>query len=291
MGKREKLKRRIKNLVSKPKNLIFGKTATDVIFMPIEVSALELQPWVDPDSIGHYQFDPNSFKSLDYSVCSALSDTCGDLGYLPGSNTFVMSDEAFCNFTSNVPRFVTSVADSLELTEKEAIQAVKGFFNDKTLLVQPKGFEGALYSTGGILQTGGVSLWTVKVTTSAKLVGVTGTKLISSQPLLLIGIPTLFGMAFTSAASLGNPEGLYFKTCMTMGRVFNLPMRGIEQVYNMHIAPTIYTIFGVKTTLNATQAACRGAGLNATEALRLTQFAQKKNLMKMAKDAILSFFK
>lgn len=206
MRKRDKIKNTIRKVISKPKNLLFGKMTSDIVFSPKKVSALELQPWIDPQALSQYRFDPNTFKSLDYSVCSALTDTCGDLGYLPGSRTFVMSDKAFCNLTSNIPQFVNSVADSLELTQDQAVETMKGFFKDKTLLVQPQGFEGALYTAGGVLQTGGISLYTEHIAGTAKLVGVTGTQLISSQPLLLIGIPTLFGMAFTSAAALGGPK-------------------------------------------------------------------------------------
>lgn len=203
--------------------------------------------------MNQYHFHPNSFKSLDYTVCSALSDTCRDLGYLSGSRTFVMSDKAFCNLTFNIPEFVTSVADSLELIKSEAVDALKSYFSDKTLLIQPKGFEGGLYKAGGIIQSGGISAWTVHIVGSAKLVRVTATQLISAQPLLLIGIPTLFGMAFTSAASLWDSNSLYSKTCMSLGRFFNLPMRGLKQGYNVYIAPFIYRMIGVKTTLNANQ--------------------------------------
>lgn len=290
MRKRDKIKDKIKKIISKPKNLLFGKITNDIVFKPKEVSALELQPWIDPQTLSQYQFDPNTLKSLDYTVCSALTDTCGDLGYLPGSRTFVMSDKAFCNLTSNIPQFVNSVADSLDLTHSEAVESVTNYFKDKTLLVQPQGFEGTLYKAGGILQTGGISLYTVHIAGSAKLVGVTGTQLIASQPLLLIGIPTLFGMAFTSAAALGDPNGLYSKTCMTLGKIFNFPMWGLEQGYNAYVAPLIYNIAGVKTTLNATQIAARGAGLNTTEALRVASMTKKKPFITAVKNGLVSFF-
>lgn len=68
-------------------------------------------------------------------------------------------------------------------------------------------------------------------------------------------------------------------------------MRGLELGYNVYLASVLYRISGIKTTLNATQIATRGAGLNGTEAMKLASMAKKKNLMKAVKNAFMQIIK
>jgi len=75
---------------------------------------------LDPSELQPFQFNPDShFSSTGYTICHQLSKRCHDLGYLPLSKTFVMTDNSFCQLVENTEGFISDVASSLDVSNNQ----------------------------------------------------------------------------------------------------------------------------------------------------------------------------
>lgn len=123
----------------------------------------------------------------------------------------------------------------------------------------------------------------------AKGAGVTGIRLLQTQPLLLLVLPTVGGMFFHGCGSvLGN--NTVGRICNTLGDGLNLPMFYAEMLYNSYAAPVLYKTTGIQTLLNYTKQAQRGPGLDAKEALELLNDSGKESISKKVQSYIVKRF-
>ena len=251
------------------------------------LSGIVVSSKLDPTELQQFQFNPDShFSSTGYTICHELSKRCHDIGYLPFSKTFVMTDNSFCQLVKETEEFISDVAVSLDVSNEQAVSAVSNFFKDRSILVSQSGVPGYVYKIGTYLQTAGSATMVARTVSFAKMAGVSGLKIIQTQPLLLITLPTVGAMFFHGCGSLtGNTTiGRTFKT---IGNILNLPMSYAELIYNTYASPAITRIFGIPTLLNYTKQANRGPGLDAQEARKLLADVKKDSIIKHMKSWVI----
>jgi hypothetical protein len=181
---------------------------------------------------------------------------------------------------------VQTVGEKLNLNRTDTLNEIANFFEDKTLLVSPTGFQKYLYKVGTFAQTSGSKCMVVRTITIAKSMGVTGIKLIQGQPLMVIALPTVGAIFFHGCGQIIGNNTLG-RTCNTIGNILNLPMAFTELCYNTYIAPTLNSTFGIVTILNYTKQAQRGPGLDLKEAVQLIKGKNEASIFSTIKCAVI----
>lgn len=98
----------------------------------------------------------------------------------------------------------------------------------------------------------------------AKLAGVSGWRILQSQPALAIAIPTTGAMFFYGCGAIAgnNTIGKYL---VTTGDVLALPMKGFEIMWNSYGNPVIQKVTGITVILNITKTFKTGPGYTIKE--------------------------
>ena len=140
----------------------------------------------------------------------------------------------------------------MEISEQSAIEQANNFFQDKNLVVQAGGVQGAVYQVGSYIQSAGSAGLVSKTLGLAKLAGVNGVQILKAQPAFAIAIPTTGAMFFYGCGAVfgNNTIGKVF---ITTGDVLALPMKGVKIMWNSYGNPIIHKIFGIPVILNLTQ--------------------------------------
>lgn len=183
--------------------------------------------------------------------------------------------------------FIKSISQGLNITRKEAIIEISDFFSDKTLLVQPYGFQKYFYKMGTFAQTAGCASMAARTIVMAKAYGASGLQLIQAQPFLVVALPTVGGIFFHGCGQVigNNTVG---RTFNTIGNVLNLPMTLVEMTYNSYLAPLVNRTIGIPTILNYTQQVRLGPGLTFSEAFQFIKSSEKASILKTVKCFILT---
>jgi hypothetical protein len=203
---------------------------------------------------------------------------CKDVAYFPNSKSFVISTDTFSHLVETNDLFISNVSKALEVDKGQAIKQISDFFVDKPFLVQQTGVQGGLYRLGTFAQTAGAASMLSRTLAFSKAAGVGGLIIIQAQPLILVALPSVGAMFFHGCGTLlGNTT--YGRTCNTVGNILNLPMAGVELIYNVYGAPIVNATFGIPTILNYTKQAKRGIGLDTKEALDFICAAKKPSIL------------
>jgi hypothetical protein len=245
--------------------------------------ALSLEEKLPVTDVANMYWDPASrFTPRNITICNELTKRCEDLSYLPETRTFVLSDKSFCKLAEKSNEFLEDVSIALDVNKNQAINAVADFFPDRSMLVQQKGIEGAIYRFGSWTQAGGSGVLVYRTISMAKLAGAHGVTLIQAQPFLIVALPNVDGMFFHSCGALigNNTIG---RTCNTIGNVLNLPMTFSESIYNVYVAPIFAKLTGISTVLNYTKQMQRGPGLDGEEAVKFL-IDKDKGFIRASKD-------
>ena len=193
-----------------------------------------------------------------------------------------MTENYFCQLVEETEEFISDIASSLKARDEQAISAVSNFFKDRSILVFQSGVPGYFYKIGTYLQTAGSVTMVARTVLFAKLAGVSGLKILRTQPLLLITLPTVGAMFFHGCGSLAENTTIG-RTFNTIGNTLNLPMSYAELIYNTYASPAIAHIFRIPTLLNYTKQASRGPGLDTQEATKLLGDVKKDSIIKHIK--------
>lgn len=226
--------------------------------------------------------------SANITICEQLVKNCYDLSYIPGSKTFIMSDNSFCRLVDNQQEFVNNVSQVLNADSNETAKQIATFFQDHQILVQPTGIQGAFHKVGTYLQGGGSALLVARTISMAKVAKATGLTVIKAQPLLLIAIPTT-GAIFFHGLGMVSGNNTFGRSCNMIGNSFLIPMYGCELTYNAYIGPFVNQTFGFPTYLNFTQQLIRGPGFSQVEAQQLLEQAKKHEIMKKGLTVVKNF--
>lgn len=243
---------------------------------------------VEPSMCVIQSIDLNSFEfvseftATDYIICNRLTHYCPDLSYVNKTKTLVVSDHSFCRLVEHTDQFLGDIAGLINKNSSQASTEVSRFFRNRNILIQQTGIQAHVYKVGTYFQTGGCATMVARTLSFTKMAGVSGLKIIESQPLLIIALPTVGAMFFHGCGSIigNNTVG---RTFNTIGNTLNLPMFFVESVYNTYASPVINRIFGIPTLLNYTKQALRGPGLDPSEATKFLSNIEKKSIMEHVK--------
>lgn len=111
------------------------------------------------------------------------------------------------------------------------MEEAQKFFQDKNIVVQAGGVQGAVYKAGSYLQFAGSAGLVTQTLALAKLAGINGLQILQFQPVLAVAIPTTDAMFFYGCGAIAgnNPVG---RVLTTTGDVLALLIKGVEIMWN-----------------------------------------------------------
>ena len=199
-----------------------------------------------------------------YVFCDQISKLCGNFQVIPGSQTIVLDYNGFCKLVSESDVILSTISSDLGVTKVSAMEQAAKFFQDKNIVVQAGGVQGAVYKVGSYLQSAGSAALVSQTLALAKLAGVSGLQILQSQPALLFAIPTTGALFFYGCGAIAGNTTIG-KVLVTTGDALALPMRGVEMMWNSYGNPVIQKVFGIPTILNMTQTFKTGPGYTLKE--------------------------
>ena len=234
--------------------------------------------------------NPSPFKLGDefsYKFCDQISQLCGSFQIIPETQTFVLDYNGFCRLASESDVIISTISSDLEMTKTSAMEQAQKFFQDKNVIVQAGGVQGAVYKVGSYLQSAGSAGLVSRTLALAKLAGVSGLQILQAQPALAIAIPTTGAMFFYGCGAVfgNNTIGKVF---VTTGDVLALPMKGVEIMWNSYGNPVIQRVFGIPVILNLTQTFKTGPGYTVKE-IRDYIPLNNTSLVKSIKDRLIKW--
>ena len=234
--------------------------------------------------------NPSQFKLGDefsYKFCDQISQLCGSFQVIPETQTLVLDYNGFCSLASELDVILSTISSDLGVTKVSAMEQAQKFFQDKNIVVQAGGVQGAVYKVGSYLQSAGSAGLVSQTLALAKLAGVSGLQILQAQPALAIAIPTTGAIFFYGCGAVfgNNTIGKVF---VTTGDIFALPMKGVEIMWNSYGNPVIQKIFGIPIILNMTQTFKTGSGYTVKE---ISDYISLNNtsLLKSIKDRLINW--
>jgi uncharacterized membrane protein (UPF0136 family) len=222
-----------------------------------------------------------------YQFCDQISQICGTFRVIPETQTFVLDYNGFCQLASESGMILDTISYNLAITKDEAMQQAQNFFNNKNVIVQAGGVQGALYKVGSYLQSAGSAGLVANTLVLAKLAGVSGLQILKAQPMLAVAIPTTGAIFFYGCGAIvGN--NAFGKTLVTTGDILAFPMKGVEIMWNSYGNPVIQKVFGIPIILNMTQAFKTGPGYTLKEIATYIPL-NKKSIVKTIKEKIIGW--
>jgi len=222
-----------------------------------------------------------------YQFCDQISQICGIFRVIPKTQTLVLDYNGFCQLASESDMILDTISYNLAITKDEAMQQAQNFFNNKNVIVQAGGAQGALYKVGSYLQSAGSAGLVANTLGLAKLAGVSGLQILKAQPILAVAIPTTGAIFFYGCGAIvGN--NAFGKALVTTGDVLAFPMKGVEIMWNSYGNPVIQKVFGIPIILNMTQAFKTGPGYTLKEITRYIPL-NNKSVLKNIKEKIIDW--
>ena len=199
-----------------------------------------------------------------YRFCDQISKVCGVFYSIPETQTIVLNYNGFCRLVSESDVILQTLSYDLGTTKKSVIEQAQLFFNDKNVIVQAEGIQGAVYRVGSYVQSAGSAALVSNTLALAKLAGVNGLQILKAQPLLIVAIPTTGAMFFYGCGAIigNNTVG---KSLITTGDILALPMKGLEIMWNSYANMAVQKVFGMPVILNMTQTFKTGPGYTLKE--------------------------
>jgi len=210
----------------------------------------------------------DTFKNVDptnYTILSRFGECMDSVKYYPGSGTIVMDCKNYSLVVGKFQQeFLPNVAKDLAMNQTEAYGAVQEFFCNKNVMVQPTGIQGKVYNLMRGIQTYTPLASMTQAVTTAKTLGLTGTKIVTSAPLTCVGA-TYIGSIFFAYVGTVAGNNTFGVVCNTTSYVLSRPMRGVEMVLNGLILTPISNTIGLPLILNGTSELTAGMGIHVSE--------------------------
>ena len=216
-------------------------------------------------NIAGYSLD--NFKTFDpagYTILCRLGETCDGLTYFPATSKVVLNVGQQSKLVYNFQNLVPNIAKDLSISTEAASQTASGFFEDKTVVVQPVGIQGKVYNTMRSLQNYIPMIYTSQAVATIKTVGITGVQVITHAPLTFVGATYVGAVFFSYCGGIAgnNTVGLILNST---SYVLSRPMKGVEIVLNGLILRPLSHGLGVPLVLNGTQEMIAGTGISVKE--------------------------
>lgn len=234
--------------------------------------------------------NPYQFKLGDefsYQFCDQISQLCGSFQFIPETQTLVLDYNGFCRLVSKSDIILSTISSDLGLTKASAMEQAQKFFQNKNVVVQAGGVQGALYKVGSYLQSVGSAGLICETLPLARLAGVNGLQILQAQPALAIALPTAGAIFFYGCGALFRSNTIG-KVCVTTADVLALPMKGVEVMCNSYGNPVIQKVFGIPFILNMTQTFKTGPGYTLKEVYNYIQL-DNTSLLKSLKKKIIKW--
>ena len=222
-----------------------------------------------------------------YNFCDQISQLCGRFEVMPETQTIVLDYNGFCSVVSKSDVILSTISSDLGVTKASVIEQAQKFFQDKNVVVQAAGVQGAVYKVGSYVQSAGSAGLVCQTLALARLAGVSGLQILQAQPALAVAIPTTGAMFFYGCGAVfGN--NMIGKVFVTTGDVLALPMKGVEIMWNSYGNSVIQKVFGIPVILNMTQTFKTGPGYTIKE-IRDYIPLNKTSLLRSVKNKVIKW--
>jgi len=90
-----------------------------------------------------------------YKICDEISNLYGSFQVIPETQSLILDFDEFCNVISQRELIIDNISSDLSVTRVITIEQAQKFFQDKKIIVQAGGVQGAVYRAGSYLQSVG----------------------------------------------------------------------------------------------------------------------------------------
>ena len=108
----------------------------------------------------------------------------------------------FCNLVSKSDVILSTISSDLGVPKVSTLEQAQKFFQEKNIVVQAGGIQGAIYKVGSYVQSAGSAGLVNHTIGLSKLAGVSGLRILQAQPVLAIAIPTTGAMFFYACGAI-----------------------------------------------------------------------------------------
>ena len=183
------------------------------------------------------------------------------------TNKLILTDKDTLKFITeftNSTELTSKLAKTLDTTEVDATVRMFNHLKKHDVLIQPTGLNALLHQTQLWATAGGSAVHSFLVTGGSQVSGITGLPLVTTNPMLVLTIPTTGAIFFAGMERVcaGTPAGKAFGLlrdgCL-------LPLAFGQTLYNHLIAGPILGRVGIDAPLNLTSYLQFGAGIKGTD--------------------------
>lgn len=210
-------------------------------------------------------FSTDHFKTFNpegYTILCRLGETCDGLHYFPKTSKIILETHDQCRLLFNhlETEFITNIAKDLGISPESAVETSMSFFSDKSVVVQPTGFQGNFYKFMRYTQNSVPMIYTSEAVSILKTTGLTGLQIITKAPLTFVGATYIGAVFFSYCGSVAGNNAVG-AICNATSFGLSRPMRGIELTLNGLILTPISNAIGLPLMLNGTQELLKGKGI------------------------------
>lgn len=106
-----------------------------------------------------------------YQFFDQISRLCRSFQVISETQTLVLDSNGFCNLVSKSNLVISTISSDLGVSKISAIEQGQKFFQDKNIVVEAEGFQGAVYKVGSYLHSAGSAGLVIQTFGFAKLAG------------------------------------------------------------------------------------------------------------------------
>lgn len=203
-----------------------------------------------------------------------LESTFQSFKFYKDTGIISMSPNDFSDLVVNLSEHCHQAVQTTEISSEMLENQMIKFLTEKKVRLQPTGLAGVINRGGNILEASGSAFHTYYTVASSHLSGLTGVKLITASPLLVITVPTVGGLFFVASSRVFHGT-IVGEICSVTGSTLFLPLRVVEIAANNLLIQPISSAIGHPTALNMTQAMINGLGFDPAQYPNLYIYAKK----------------
>lgn len=250
----------------------------DVVIEPSNIQKINIEHpkcFSHDLSISGYTIeDFQKFSPNDFNVLCLLEPSCEKIFYFPNSKIILINGIDQCKFVNTAYNLVENYSSLMNISNNVAQDAISEFFHTHKIRVLPHGIQGRIYNLFYYLENTLPLYHVSKVASRANTIGATGIRVISTKPLVFVGVlwTTAVVLEYSAIIAGNNVLGRALKTGSW---ICSRPMWLIELSLNELILRRLSHATGVPLLLNATEVLSQGEGIKAEDALAIAKSAKR----------------
>ena len=228
------------------------------------------------------EFDKTFYYAELQGTCSAdyitnyLKSNFASFETYEANNVLKMNSTEIVDFLNNFNEHVCQISKDLCVEPPEAVHILSRELEAKKLLVEPDGVAGLVHRVQLIGVAAGSSIYSAYSVSLSSMTGTTGLMVLKATPLVVLTVPTLFGVGFGACERVfygsyaGNVSSVLKTVCL-------VPLWCSEYLYNGCVAPVISMVTGIDAPLNFTSYLKYGSGITPAASKKVMSAVKNPN--------------